>query len=292
MSTSEYAFKLSQKLGWPHTLEEWRIMENAGTLLTLGESPDLDGTAVVTHYEWGSALGMVLIAPEKQRSGKGLHFTKEILRTFEEDILQTSETNKGVRLVLTSSHDAENLYAKVGFEPIGSVIILKRTGQVYKESIIERTINTSGKEISKEFYNACPVRAKILQDMIEGSGHSVCLKDAFGNVEAFASSFKRVSSSGREGLAIGPILQRKPKSVTRLMEHFTSGTFLDLTVFSLQGFKGESTETKNYRSSLLEAFAEFGFRKIDELYFMSYGGKTIPHLSDVRKVSPMSLAFS
>ena len=51
MSTSEYAFKLSQKLGWPHTLEEWRIMENAGTLLTLGESPDLDGTAVVTHYE-------------------------------------------------------------------------------------------------------------------------------------------------------------------------------------------------------------------------------------------------
>ena len=292
MSTSEYAFKLSQKLGWPHTLEKWRIMENAGTLLTLGEPTDLDGTAVVTHYDWGSALGMVLISPEKQRSGKGLHFTKEILKTFEEDVLKTSETDRGIRLVLTSSHNAESLYAKVGFEPIGSLVILKRTGQADKEVITKGAINTSGEEISREFYDACPVRAKILQDMIEGSGHSVCLKDASENVEAFASSFKRVTYNGREELAIGPILEGKQKSVTRLIEHFTSSTVLDLTVFSLQGFKGENTETKNYRSSLLEVFAKLGFRKIDELHFMSHGGKTIPHLADVRKVSPMSLAFS
>lgn len=292
MSNSGYAFKLSQKLGWPHTLEEWRVMENAGTLLTLGEPPELDGTAVVTHYDWGSALGMFLIEKTKQKSGMGMQFMRQIIKIFEERAQDLGVIDSHAKIVLSSSHEGERLYSKTGFQPIGSVVVLKREGQHAQQAPLKGTINVSGEEISKEFYDACPVRTKILQGMIEGAGHSVCLTDSSGNIEAFASSFKRVSSSGREALAIGPILGNKKTSVANLMASFISSTSIDLTVFSLQDFKGQSRRTNNCRTDLLETFSTFGFRKTDELQFMSHGGRAIPHFTDIRKVSPVSLAFS
>lgn len=284
MSNSKFAFNLSQKLKWPHTQEEWDVLNQCGSLITVGTPPHIDATAVLTQYTHGAALGMVLIDPAKQRTGIGTALTLRILRTMEDNAVG--------HLVLTASHAAEILYSKAGFQKIGDVFVFNRGFQSPAMLPLKEPILFTADEIAHEFYQGCPVRQKILEKMITGSGTSVSLKSHNGKIEGFASSFKRISADGRQSLAIGPIVTNNAKTVGRLLDVFSARAYSDLTCFVFQNISGESKATTRTRKAVLNIFKDKGFSKTDELQFMAFGGgSVVKQYLDPHIVSPMSLAF-
>lgn len=276
----ELAFNLSQRLKWPHTLEEWRIMDEISPIVAIGSDKGVCATAALTQYSWGDVLGMVLVDPNIQRLGLGTAVTKQAL--------SLSQTRQNNCIALTASHDAEMLYQKLGFEKLGSVFILKGRGSGKDRP---SKITCTAKDISKEFYQECAVREKILERIIFTSPNSYCLYADDGGVEAFASSIRRVSADGQESLALGPILLRQPDSIVPLLKHFSETSNVALTCFVFSGFNNEDEHTKSVRSKIMTEFNSQRFGVVDELQFMSKGGALPSLYLDARVVSPISLAF-
>lgn len=280
--TPELAFNLSQKLRWPHTLEEWKIMDEISPIIGMGRDggAGVSATAMLTQYPWGNVLGMVLVDPEIQRLGLGTAVTKQAI--------SLSQTRENGCIVLTASHDAEVLYQKLGFERAGSVFVLKGKGYNRNEP---SQITCSAKDISKEFYQECPVREKILKKIVSASPNNYYLGADDEGCEAFASSIRRVASDGQESLVLGPVLLRKPESIVPLLDHFLETSSVGITCFVFSRFNNEDDLTKSARLSIMAKFNAQGFSIVDELQFMIKGGVLPSLYTDSRIVSPITLAF-
>lgn len=280
MLPPKLAYDLSQRLKWPHTLEEWQFMDEVSTILTVGNTERIYATSVLTHYPWGNALGMVLVDPSAQKIGLGTAIT--------EFALSLAQPSKSESVVLTASHDAERLYQKLGFKRVGSVIVLKGKGAGKGNP---SSITCSARDISREFYQGCTVREEILKKIIASSPNNYCVYANDGRVAAFASSIRRVSFDGQKSLALGPILLRQPDSIVQLLEHFSQTSNVALTCFVFSRFDNEDDRTKGVRSKIITEFNSQGFVTADELQFMSRGRMPPPLYTDGKIVSPMSLAF-
>lgn len=285
MSKAEYLHKLSEKLEWPHTLNEWEIMCQNSTVFTVSQNDRVQASALLTHYKIGSSLGMVLVDPNFGRQGLGTRVTLQALSSA----LQTDH----MPVFLTSSHEAKGLYQKIGFNQAGSVVVLDRSSDTKEMNTSENNITCSAREIAEKYYDGCLQREIILEGFISDKNNiTVCLRGNNGDIKAFASSVRRGGSDNKAKLAIGPVVGENPILVGNLVDRLLARTSLATTAFLFQSFSDEDNATKTARTDLTQEFKKRGFEKTDELPFMVYGNTIPKQFLSSRIVSPMTLAFS
>jgi GNAT superfamily N-acetyltransferase len=103
---------LSAAVHWPHRLEDWQFVHRLGSGLAVESE---GGTLVGTAMRWlfgadGGAIGMVIVAPDRQGRGIGRRLMAGILCGLEDR-----------RLLLHATEAGLPLYRGLGFREIGTV---------------------------------------------------------------------------------------------------------------------------------------------------------------------------
>lgn len=281
---AEAGFQLCQKIRWPHTLAEWDIMAQTGTMLSIDSASESYATAVLTPHTWGMTLGMILVDPSKRRLGLGTAITKLAMGLAEEF--------QAAALGLTSSPAAETMYTKLGFVQIGSIAVLKKPRSLgCAHPPTETKIISSGQEISDKFYGGCKSYAAILDAVERKASVSLVERHMDGTLAGFVCSMTRVGADGKEFLAIGPVVADSSAVAETLCQRLVVSTSKAMTCFVFDHCDGETGPDRAMRHAILQGFNRNGFVPSDRLKLMSLQGKPIiPYLSS-RIVSPVSLAL-
>ncbi|SIT46874.1 N-acetyltransferase GCN5 [Paraburkholderia ribeironis] len=103
---------LSSELGWPHRVEDWQFVAEAGTGFV---AEDASGTLVGTGLCWKfghdrASLGMVIVSAQQQGRGIGRKLMELLLEELGERTV-----------ILHATAEGRHLYEKLGFEAIGTV---------------------------------------------------------------------------------------------------------------------------------------------------------------------------
>ena len=102
---------LSAAAGWPHRVEDWRFVHRLGSGLVMEERGGLIGTAMAWRYGTdAAALGMVVVAPERQGRGLGRRL-----------LAATLEGLGPRRVLLHATGAGMPLYRSFGFHARGAV---------------------------------------------------------------------------------------------------------------------------------------------------------------------------
>jgi predicted N-acetyltransferase YhbS len=105
------AHKLSLSVLWPHRLEDWKFVHGLGEGIVAEDETGVIGTVMCWLYGQDYAsVGMVIVAPERQKAGIGRALMTRIMR-------ETGERN--VLLHATAEHHA--FCESLGFARIGCV---------------------------------------------------------------------------------------------------------------------------------------------------------------------------
>lgn len=103
---------LSQAVGWAHRCEDWHFMYGVGTGFVAEDNGVLAGTGLCWKYgDAHAALGMIIVAPERQGLGIGRELMNLVLDELGERCI-----------LLTATPAGQPLYEKLGFVPTGSVV--------------------------------------------------------------------------------------------------------------------------------------------------------------------------
>ncbi len=100
-----YAHELTQRLKWPHTLEDWADIYSLGTSIVMEADEQIIGTACVLPQGDYASVGLIVIADEYQGNGLGKRIMNEIMSLCSED----------VNFYLTATEMGKPLYQKLGF---------------------------------------------------------------------------------------------------------------------------------------------------------------------------------
>lgn len=105
------AHALSLEVKWPHRVEDWRLVVDAGAGFIAQDGERVVGTALCwTYGAEGGSLGMVIVAPDCQGRGIGRRLMELLLEALGERVT-----------VLHATPAGEPLYAKLGFRRIGAI---------------------------------------------------------------------------------------------------------------------------------------------------------------------------
>ena len=103
---------LSQRVGWAHRREDWALVLGLGQGLAAIAAGEVVGTAMWWTFGAGHAsLGSIIVAPERQGAGLGKLLMQGLLDA-------TGGRSRG----LIATEQGRLLYAKYGFEPVGTVL--------------------------------------------------------------------------------------------------------------------------------------------------------------------------
>ncbi|MGE0724672.1 MAG: GNAT family N-acetyltransferase [Alphaproteobacteria bacterium] len=105
------AVALSRAVGWPHRREDWQLLRATSTAFGLDHRGTLIGTAMAwTLGPRHLAVGMVIVAPDRQGGGRGRRLMDAALAVA------------GDRSVILNATDAGiSLYERLGFRRTGTV---------------------------------------------------------------------------------------------------------------------------------------------------------------------------
>lgn len=103
---------LSSELRWPHRLEDWQFVAQAGTGFV---AKDANGALIGTGLCWKhgperASLGMVIVAPHRQGHGIGRKLMELLLDELGERTV-----------ILHATKEGRPLYEKLGFDAIGTI---------------------------------------------------------------------------------------------------------------------------------------------------------------------------
>ena len=105
------AHRLSQDVGWPHRLEDWRFVQRLGTGYVATDNTGVVGTILTwKHDARHASLGMVIVSPQRQGRGIGGELMKRALRDVTRRSVMLNATQVGVPL-----------YEKFGFVAAGAI---------------------------------------------------------------------------------------------------------------------------------------------------------------------------
>ena len=110
------AHTLTQAVFWAHRREDWQFMLDSGAGFVAEDANEADGALAGTGLCWKygaahGALGMIIVAPDRQGQGIGRELMHRIL-----------EELGGRCIQLTATPAGQPLYEKLGFVPTGSVV--------------------------------------------------------------------------------------------------------------------------------------------------------------------------
>jgi predicted N-acetyltransferase YhbS len=96
-----------------------RMIDNANLIVTARDQGRLVGVArALTDYSWCCYLSDLAVDCAYQRQGIGRELVQRV----------RAEAGEGTALVLVSAPEASEYYPRIGFEPIQSGWIIKRSG--------------------------------------------------------------------------------------------------------------------------------------------------------------------
>lgn len=105
------AHALSREVRWPHRLEDWELMLQAGQGVVVESEGRVFGTAMGFPYGPAAAtLGMVIVSEGLRSRGLGRRLVDEIMRRLAPRTIQLNATESGTAL-----------YRSLGFAPVGSI---------------------------------------------------------------------------------------------------------------------------------------------------------------------------
>ncbi|EIN01339.1 GNAT family N-acetyltransferase [Paraburkholderia hospita] len=103
-------YGLSSQINWPHRVDDWRFVAQAGEGFVAEDASGVVGTALCWKYGGGQAsLGMVIVSPERQGHGIGRKLMELLL-----------EAVGGRTTLLHATVAGKPLYEKLGFREIGT----------------------------------------------------------------------------------------------------------------------------------------------------------------------------
>ncbi|MBU9340945.1 GNAT family N-acetyltransferase [Burkholderia multivorans] len=217
------AQRLSEAFNWPHRIDDWRFVLQLGSGVVAEDETGVVGTALGWPFGASHAsLGMVIVSPERQGRGIGRELLARIVDGF------------GARTVFLHATPAgEPLYAKFGFQPIGT--INQHQGAAFQPPLISLP---SGERLRPLGTNDGPRLAALAsraagypRDAVIGAllevANGIAL-DRDGELLGFAL-FRRF---GR-GHVIGPVVAPDPLRAQALISHWlalNAGIFVRLDV--------------------------------------------------------------
>lgn len=102
---------LSRDARWPHRLEDWELMLQAGEGVVIESQGRIVGTAMGFPYGPAAAtLGMVIVSEDLRGRGLGRRLMDEMMRRLAPRSIQLNATEDGLAL-----------YKSLGFAPVGSI---------------------------------------------------------------------------------------------------------------------------------------------------------------------------
>ncbi len=112
---------LSNRVGWPDTEAEWRVIYDAACVLGVRRAGALVGQGALGVFEGAGSIAKMVVAPSAQRQGIGGRILDGLLREAEQRALSA------VGLVATPF--GQPLYESRGFVATGEVVITVGTPQ-------------------------------------------------------------------------------------------------------------------------------------------------------------------
>ncbi|WP_213881660.1 GNAT family N-acetyltransferase [Pseudomonas sp. dw_358] len=215
------AYALSQKLSWPHRLEDWQMMLRLSHGVVFEEGGRVIGTAFCCVQGGWSTIGLVIIADEYQGRGLGRQLMNAAL-ALSGDAVAT----------LTATAEGAPLYEKLGFVACGQLVqhhaVLagdyEAPAHPYVRGLRDDEIDAAVAlaETASGFK-----RDAVLAELLAIS-ERVHVTEAEGELTGLAI----LRSFGR-GMMIGPVIARDPAHAHDLIESllgYCAGRFVRLDV--------------------------------------------------------------
>jgi GNAT superfamily N-acetyltransferase len=220
------ALALSQRLSWPHRLEDWQMMFRLGTGLVLEDRGQLIGTALCCVQGGFSSVGLVIVAREYQGRGLGRRLMQAAL-----------DLSAGTVATLTATPEGAPLYEKLGFATCGRLVQhqgLCPGGCGLPQNAGIRALGGDERMAAVALANAGSglARDAVLQDLLAESQRAHVM-EACGERVGLAL----LRPFGR-GLAIGPVIARNPGQARALIQSLlgqVSGCFVRIDVTAASG---------------------------------------------------------
>ncbi len=229
------AHKLSLSVLWPHRLEDWKFVHGLGEGIVAEDETGVIGTVMCWLYGQDYAsVGMVIVAPERQKAGIGRELMTRIMRETD---------GRNVLLHATASHHA--FCERLGFAPIGCVH--QHQGSVYRAPFVALR---EGERIRPVGPRDEPALADLSRRAL-GRSSTVSLKhlagaaslvaiDRYGELIGYAALRKFGL-----GHVIGPVIAPDAERAKALIAHWAgsrAGSFVRLDVPDASGLSPWLTE--------------------------------------------------
>ncbi|MEM9434620.1 MAG: GNAT family N-acetyltransferase [Pseudomonadota bacterium] len=210
------ALALSQAVGWPHRLGDWKMLQNLSQGAVALDGSKVIGTAF--RADFGpelSTLCMIIVAPDMQGQGIGRKLMTALMGN-----------HRSYRLIAT--HAGRPLYEKLGFTETGQIVQCQgRLVKIPEDIEIGPASNedlASIAELERSSYGAD--RSALLRWLKQNA--DLAVSRSSGQVWGFAA----LRAFGK-GHVIGPIVAPTPQVAQSLVTYLARdlvGTFLRLDV--------------------------------------------------------------
>ena len=222
------AHRLSLDVGWPHRLEDWKLVQRLGAGHVALEGRAIVGTVLTwKHDRRNASLGMVIVDPKLQGRGIG----KRLMRLALRDLT-------GRSVMLNATRAGQPLYEKLGFKAIDEVeqhqgIAARVPALPFAPGERLRPVGASDVAALVELATrACGMsRARVIPRLLEaGTGIALARGD---DVIGFAL-LRRFGL----GLAVGPVVAPDLERARTLVSHWIAmhpGKFIRIDVPSSGG---------------------------------------------------------
>jgi GNAT superfamily N-acetyltransferase len=225
------AHRLTQRLKWPHRLEDWQFAARLGRGIAAVDAADpstLLGTAMYwTYGDAYASLGLVIVSPDRQGAGIGRALMDRALRAVD-----------GRHVMLNATEEGRPLYEKLGFVAMGT--ICQHQGTAFQAPLAplpagERLRPVVASDLSSiaalaSRASGMPRDAVIAELLSVGDGVAI---DRDGVLTGFAL-FRRF---GR-GHSIGPVVAGDLDRAKALVSHWLgqhSGMFIRIDIPAASG---------------------------------------------------------
>lgn len=218
----EGALRLSQEAGWPHRMEDWRLVQRISRGVVVLDGPKVVGTALATPFGTVAMANMIIVDAAMRGRGLGRRLMDRMMAGV--DVPEW-------RLVATE--DGLPLYEKLGFAATGQ--ILQHQGVIGTCAMLEGVAAAEPADLPAILAldrQATGADRTGLLALLMAEGEIAVIRDTSG-----LSGFAALRDFGR-GAVVGPVIARDAQQAKRLLSFFfarRAGGFLRVDTTAAAG---------------------------------------------------------